>query len=300
MGSLDQARDTQLKNIEAKTGKSLDQLRTLLTGSGLAKHGELRSFAMEKLGLGYGDANTLVHLALASDGQSAAAGQSDEDVLAGIYADKKAPLRPIHDALMAAIGRFGEFEIAPKKGYVSLRRKKQFAMIGPGSTTRVDVGLNMKDVPATDRLLAEKPGGMCQYKVKLAAASGGGRGTRRLDPAGLRRRRLSRQPLVQRARAREVREQVLHLVGEHAPALEVDVLGVARRERDGDQLQLRLLGRAPGLEVVAAAAGGDHVVPGIAPAARQRRDVIARQLATKSAARSTCTGARRGGTASRC
>jgi len=26
-------------------------------------------------------------------------------------------------------------------------------------------------VPATERLLAEKPGGMCQYKVKLGAAS---------------------------------------------------------------------------------------------------------------------------------
>jgi hypothetical protein len=40
-------------------------------------------------------------------------------------------------------------------------------MIGPGTNTRVDVGLNMKDVPATARLVAEKPGGMCQYKVRL-------------------------------------------------------------------------------------------------------------------------------------
>lgn len=30
-----------LRNIEAKTGKSLAQLRTLLQGSGHAKHGEL-------------------------------------------------------------------------------------------------------------------------------------------------------------------------------------------------------------------------------------------------------------------
>ena len=171
MSSLDQARDTQLKNIEARTGRTLAELRTLLAGSGLAKHGELRSFAMEKLGLGYGDANTLVHLALASDGQSAAAGKSGAEVLAEIYADKKAPLRPVHDALMTAIGRFGEFEVAPKKGYVSLRRKKQFATIGPGSATRVDVGLNMKGVAANERLVAEKPGGMCQYKVKLAAPS---------------------------------------------------------------------------------------------------------------------------------
>jgi hypothetical protein len=33
----------------------------------------------------------------------------------------------------------------------------------------VDVGLNMKGLPATERLLAEKPGGMCQYKVKLSS-----------------------------------------------------------------------------------------------------------------------------------
>jgi hypothetical protein len=169
MSTLDKARDTQLRNIETRTGRSLDELRALLKGSGLAKHGELRSFAMETLGLGYGDANALVHLALASDGQGAAAGKSGEDVLAEIYSDKKASLRPIHDALMAEIHKFGEFEVAPKKGYVSLRRKKQFAMIGPGSQARVDVGLNMKGLPATDRLLAEKPGGMCQYKVKLTS-----------------------------------------------------------------------------------------------------------------------------------
>ena len=35
MSSLDQARDTQLKNIETKTGRTLAQLRTLLTGRGL-------------------------------------------------------------------------------------------------------------------------------------------------------------------------------------------------------------------------------------------------------------------------
>jgi len=171
MGSLDKARDTQLKNIEAKTGRSLADLRALLVASGLEKHGELRSFAMEKLGLGHGDANTLVHLALASDGQSAAAGKSGEDVLAEIYADKKAPLRPIHDALMAAIAGFGDFEVAPKKAYVSLRRNKQFATIGPATKTRVEVGLNMKGVDGTARLLALPPGGMCQYKVNVTDPS---------------------------------------------------------------------------------------------------------------------------------
>ena len=71
---------------------------------------------------------------------------------------------------MAEIDTFGEFEILPKKGYVSLRRKKQFAMIGPGSKARVDIGINMKGVSPTDRLVELPPGGMCQYKVAVTGA----------------------------------------------------------------------------------------------------------------------------------
>jgi hypothetical protein len=169
MNIVDKAIETQLKNIQTKTGKTLEQLAAFLRKSGLTKHGELRDFAKRELGLGHGDANTLVHTCLKSDGASAAAekGVSTDDMLAEIYAGPKAGLRPIHDAFMAAIGGFGEFESAPKKGYVSLRRKKQFAMIGPGTKTRVDVGINMKGVKGTDRLVELPPGGMCQYTVAV-------------------------------------------------------------------------------------------------------------------------------------
>lgn len=172
MSTLDKARETQLRNIETKTGKSFDELRALIAESGLTKHGEIRDMLKSKLGLGHGDANSLVHYALSSDGQSAAAaaGQGTDDVVSEIYAGNKAHLRPIHDKFMAAIEGFGEFEIAPKKGYVSLRRKKQFAMIGPATKDRVEVGLNLKGVPETSRLAAQAPGGMCQYKVKVTGA----------------------------------------------------------------------------------------------------------------------------------
>jgi hypothetical protein len=169
VNTVDKAIETQIKNIQAKTGKTLDQLAELLRKSGLTRHGELRDFAKRELGLGHGDANTLVHTCLKSDGASAAAakGATADDVLAEIYAGPKAELRPIHDAFMTAIGAFGEFEIAPKKGYVSLRRKKQFAMIGPGTKTRVDIGINMKGVKGTARLVELPAGGMCQYKVAV-------------------------------------------------------------------------------------------------------------------------------------
>src|SRR4051794_9365432 len=172
MSTLDSARETHLKNIEAKSGKSLAEIRLLIQKSGLAKHGEIRQMLMTELGLGYGDANGMVHYALKSNGQSAAqaSGSSDDDILSEMYSEKKAHLRPIHEQLIAAIGKLGAFETAPKKGYVSLRRKKQFAMIGPATQDRVEVGLNMKGVPATDRLAAMPAGGMCQYKVKVTAA----------------------------------------------------------------------------------------------------------------------------------
>jgi hypothetical protein len=170
MSAVDKATETQLKNIQARTGKTLDELRTIVEQSGLEKHGEVRALLQRDLGMGYGDANMLIHFLRQTDGASAAqaSGATTEDVLNGIYVGAKASLRPIHDKLMAAIEQFGPFEIAPKKGYVSLRRGKQFAMIGPATNTRVEVGLNMKGVDATERLAAMPAGSMCNYKVKVA------------------------------------------------------------------------------------------------------------------------------------
>jgi hypothetical protein len=144
MSSLDKAVQTQIDNIQKKTGKSLDQLAAIVKKSGLTKHGEIRDMLKQKLGLGHGDANALVHVVLKSDGTRAAEGKSDDQVLDEIYTGAKAGFRPIHEKLMKEINKFGEFEIAPKKGYVSLRRKKQFAMIGPKTNTRFEVGINAK------------------------------------------------------------------------------------------------------------------------------------------------------------
>lgn len=172
MSSLDKAVETQLNNIQTKTGKSLAELTALVQASGLNKHGEIREMLQRELGLGYGDANTLVHYTMQSDGEraSAAKGASVDDVVAEIYTGGKAGLRPIHDRLMAEITTFGPFEIVPKKGYVSLRRKKQFAMIGPGTKTRVDVGMNVKGLAPADRLLVQPAGSMCNYTVRVTDA----------------------------------------------------------------------------------------------------------------------------------
>jgi len=172
MVDVEKAIATQLANIEKRTGKSLAELSKIVQNSGLSKHGELVAMLKKTLGMGHGDANTLVHTVRKSSGGTAAGTRdlSTEQVLDGLYAGAKAALRPIHDRLLKEIRRFGEFDEAPKKTYVSYRRKKQFAMIGPATNTRVEVGLNMKGVEATDRLQALPAGQMCNYKVKLTDA----------------------------------------------------------------------------------------------------------------------------------
>jgi hypothetical protein len=169
MADLEKAIATQLANIEKRTGKSLAELTTIVRESGLSKHGELVAMLKSTLGMGHGDANSLVHMVRKSAEQSdAAAGEPSADqILDGLYTGPKAALRPIHDKLLLELRQLGDFEEAPKKTYVSYRRKKQFAMIGPATNTRVEVGLNMKGLEATNRLEALPAGQMCNYKVKL-------------------------------------------------------------------------------------------------------------------------------------
>lgn len=183
MGSVADAIASQLKNIEKRSGKSLGELAALVKASGLVKHGEIRDMLKRDLGLGHGDANTVTHHVLKQEaapaGEEPAIGPAATGAEAGaaggdpadeIYVGPKAVLRPIHDRLMAEISAFGDFEISPKKGYLSLRRQKQFAMIGPATNTRVEVGLNAKELAEAERLQKMPPKGMCDYKVRLADA----------------------------------------------------------------------------------------------------------------------------------
>jgi len=170
MSTLDKAVQTQLDNIQTKTGMSLAELSSFVKKSGLTKHGQIREMLMAKLGLSHGDANSLVHAISKSDGTRAAEGKNADAVLDEIYSGAKAAFRPIHEMLMKHINKFGEFEIVPKKGYISLRRRKQFAMLGPKTNTRFEVGINATGVHKNDRLLEQPKGSMCNYIVSLTDA----------------------------------------------------------------------------------------------------------------------------------
>ena len=92
------------------------------------------------------------------------------DLLDGIYSGPKAHLRALHDQLIAEISKLGAHEKAAKKTYISLRRKKQFAMLGPATKDQIELGLNVKDLRPGPRLKAMPPLGMCQSTVRLSRA----------------------------------------------------------------------------------------------------------------------------------
>ncbi len=168
---------TQLRNIQARTGKSIAELHAAVVASGAAKHGERRSWLMEHFKLGYGDANAVALFIdkplpdLGGGAPIATATAASGDPLAAIYTGAKSGLRSLHEAVMAQVGAFGAFEVAPKKSYVSLRRKKQFAMVGPATIDSVEIGLNAKDLPAHPRLKMQPTGSMCNATTRITSAA---------------------------------------------------------------------------------------------------------------------------------
>lgn len=157
---------TMVANLKDKTGRSLTEWLAIAKASRLEKHGALVNHLKGEFDLTHGYANLVAHKHLASSASAAA----PDDLVAQQYAGKKAPLRPIYDALIAVVGKFGkDVELAPKKAYVSLRRSKQFGLIQPSTATRVDVGLCLGDAPPSGRLEASGSfNSMVTHRVRIA------------------------------------------------------------------------------------------------------------------------------------
>ena len=180
MASVEDGIAAQVRNIEARYGRSLPEWFGLIAASGLTKHSEVVAMLKADYGMAHGAAHrvSLLSRQAAAPAASAPAAPapvpaSPGEVADALYTGKKASLRPLHDRLMAMVHALGpDVSLAPKKGYVSLRRpKKQFAKIQPSGAGRIDLGLILPGVPAAGRL---EPSGsfnaLFTHRVRVTSA----------------------------------------------------------------------------------------------------------------------------------
>ncbi|MEO8102211.1 MAG: DUF4287 domain-containing protein [Betaproteobacteria bacterium] len=167
MGKIEDAEATMRANLEKNTGKSFDAWMAMARKKNFAKHGEIVNWLKSEHELGHGFANMI---ALRSR-ESAERPPDGDDLVATQYAGAKAALKPIYDAVTAAVEKLGgDVEISAKKTCVSYRRNKQFALIQASTATRVDLGINLKAEPVTARFEASGSfSAMVSHRVRLTS-----------------------------------------------------------------------------------------------------------------------------------
>jgi hypothetical protein len=163
---IDDAVATMIANLKEKTGKSLDDWVEIAAASGKPKHGEIVAFLKQQHGLGHGYANLIARRFLQGEQGEPTSG---DGLISALFAGPKSALKPLYDSVIAVAASFGDdVEVDPKKTYVSLRRKKQFALVMPSTAKRLDLGLNLKGVKPSGRLEASGSfNAMCSHRVRL-------------------------------------------------------------------------------------------------------------------------------------
>jgi hypothetical protein len=150
MASVADALKSQIRNIEATYGRTMDDWAAVIKKSGLTKHPDVVAMLKRDYGVTHGAAHRIsLVVREATAGKQAAAPAADP--IAELLGSKRAHLRPIVDRLLEVMRGLGEFELVPKRGYVSLRRRKQFGMIKPAAN-HVDLGVVLVGVSTTGRL----------------------------------------------------------------------------------------------------------------------------------------------------
>ncbi len=161
-----------LDNIQAKTGKTVNDFRVIARKKGISKetfkHGDVIAWLESDFGLGHGHANLIAQLVLNPEAHNAGA----DERIAKLFAGSKSGWRKPYDTLMAKLAKFGkDIEVVPTDTYAGITRSgKKFALVQP-STARLDIGVKLKGVAAGERLEASGTwNNMVTHRVRISDA----------------------------------------------------------------------------------------------------------------------------------
>lgn len=162
MTSPEKQLETMLANIPEKTGKTIEAWIQLIGRSDAKKHGQIVKMLKSEHGVTHGFARLIASRALEPE--------QPIDFVGEQYRGAKSRLKPVYDEIVSYALSLGDsVEIAPKKASVSLRSRKQFALIVPAARERIDLGLNIKGVEVPSRL--EPYNAMCSHRIRLFGVS---------------------------------------------------------------------------------------------------------------------------------
>lgn len=168
MSDPDAATATQLRNITSQTGMSLDAFAAAIASRGTLAHGQIIALLKSEYGLTHGNANLIAHKVreVLAGGPTPA-----DDLLEAQYRGAKAALRPIYERLVGIAADLGpDVAIVIQKTGVSLRRRRQFAVVQAPSAQRIQLGLNLSATPDDPRVV--ETSGMCSHRLDLHSVEG--------------------------------------------------------------------------------------------------------------------------------
>jgi predicted transport protein len=165
--SPQQMQEAVIRGLPEKTGKSLEEWVAVVGTTGLTGFKERVDWLKREHGLGDIQAEMVVY---GADNSGPLIPEDTTKLLDAQYEGRKAPLRPILDAIEEEALLLGpDVKAEVRTTYVSFVRRRSFAIVQPSAATRVDLGLVLHDAPESDRLLPAGSfgSGRINYRVPL-------------------------------------------------------------------------------------------------------------------------------------
>ncbi|MFY9621080.1 MAG: DUF5655 domain-containing protein [Pyrinomonadaceae bacterium] len=144
-----------IDNLKTSTGKSVPEWMKQLSSSGITKRNDLIKWLKESAGFGHMNASLLAGIYL-NNGKPVYG--STDDLLANQFA-KAADMRPLYESFIAFVQKhFENSSVLPKKTYVSILEKREFAAINI-KPKELRIGFDLGDRPFDDAVSKSKLSG---------------------------------------------------------------------------------------------------------------------------------------------
>lgn len=161
--------ETSLRNLQERTGKTLQQWIAFLKKHGPTDEKERREWLKAEHGL---TTNYCWWIAERAEGRGAPADYDPDAYVEEMFQGKE-QLRPLYDRLLKfGLGLGADVKACPCQTIVPLYREHVFAQLKPTTKTRLDLGLCLRNIETPERLIdtgGQTKGDRITHRIPIAA-----------------------------------------------------------------------------------------------------------------------------------